>query len=90
MLIGSGLWKVLVTSSLVMTGISLFQFYMPIYGHGIGLSASAIGVVLAMFAAAAFVVRVIIPRLIAWLSEEKVLAYAFFLGAVSLITGPIL
>jgi len=58
MLIGSGLWKVLVTSSLVMAGTSLFQFYMPIYGHGIGLSASAIGVVLAMFSAAAFVVRV--------------------------------
>ena len=90
MLIGSGLWKVLVTSSLVMTGTALFQFYMPIYGHGIGLSASAIGVVLAMYSAAAFVVRLIIPRLITWLSEEKVLAYAFFLGAASLITGAIL
>ena len=88
MLIGSGLWKVLVTSSLVITGTSLFQFYMPIYGHGIGLSASAIGIVLAMFSAAAFVVRGIIPRLIAWLGEEKVLACAFFLGAASFLLIP--
>ena len=88
MLIGSGLWKLLVTSSLVVTGIALFQFYMPIYGHGIGLSASAIGIVLAMFAAAAFVVRGIIPRLIAWLGKNKVLACAFFLGAASLLLVP--
>lgn len=88
MLTGSGLWKVLVTSSLVMTGYALFQFYMPIYGHGIGLSASAIGVVLAMFSAAAFVVRVIIPRLITWLGEGKVLAYAFFLSAASFLLVP--
>jgi predicted MFS family arabinose efflux permease len=87
-LIGSGLWKVLVNSSLVMAGITLFQFYLPIYGHGIGLSASAIGVVLALFAAAAFVVRLIIPRIIAWLSKEKVLAYAFLISALSLLLVP--
>jgi predicted MFS family arabinose efflux permease len=88
MLTGSGLWKVLVTSSLVVTGIALFQFYIPIYGYGIGLSASTIGVVLAMFSAAAFVVRLIMPRLITWLSEGTVLAYAFFLGAASLMLVP--
>jgi MFS family permease len=88
MLTGSGLWKVLMTSSLVVTGIALFQFYIPIYGHGIGLSASTIGVVLAMFSAAAFVVRLIMPRLISFFSEETVLAYAFFLGAASLMLVP--
>ncbi|MDP1990642.1 MAG: MFS transporter [Syntrophales bacterium] len=88
MLTGSGLWKVLMTSSLVVTGIALFQFYIPIYGHGIGLSASTIGVVLAMFSAAAFVVRLIMPRLISWFSESTVLAYAFFLGAASLMLVP--
>ena len=88
MLTGSGLWKVLMTSSLVVTGIALFQFYIPIYGHGIGLSASTIGIVLAMFSAAAFVVRLIMPRLISLFSEETVLAYAFFLGAASLMLVP--
>lgn len=88
LLTGAGLWKVLITSSLVITGIDLFQFYMPIYGHGVGLSASAIGVVIAMFAVAAFVVRLIIPFLIARLGEEKVLVYSFFIGAGSLMLVP--
>jgi MFS family permease len=88
MLTGSGLWKVLMTSSLVVTGIALFQFYIPIYGHGIGLSASTIGIVLAMFSAAAFAVRLVMPRLISLFSEETVLAYAFFLGAASLMFVP--
>ncbi len=35
--------------SLVVLGVDLFQFYIPIYGHGIGLSASAIGSVLAVW-----------------------------------------
>jgi len=74
--------RVLATSSLVVSGIDLFQFYLPIYGHDIGLSASAIGVILGMFAAASFVVRLIMPRLLARLREEKLLSYSFFLGAL--------
>ena len=90
LLAGSGLRRVLATSSLLVAGIDLFEFYMPIYGHGIGLSASAIGVVLATFSAAAFAVRLILPTLIDRLTEEKVLAYAFFIGAASLIIVPFL
>ncbi len=89
LLAGSGLWRVLVTSSLVVTGTDLFQFYLPIYGHSIGLSASAIGIVLAVFAVAGFVVRLILPLLIARLTEGKVLAYALFLGATSLLLMPL-
>jgi MFS family permease len=88
MLAGSGLWRVLATSSLVVTGIDLFQVYMPIYGHGVGLSASAIGVVLAMFSVSAFVVRMILPHLISRLTEERVLAYSFFIGAASFFLVP--
>ncbi len=84
----SGLWRVMVTSSLITTGVDLFQFYMPIYGHDIGLSASNIGVVLAMFAVASFIVRMLIPFLIARFTEEKVLAYAFYCGSASLLLVP--
>jgi len=90
LLAGSGLWRVLVTSSLVVTGTDLFQFYLPIYGHSIGLSASAIGIVLAASAAAGFAVRLILPFLISRLTEGKVLSYAFFLGALSLLLVPFL
>jgi MFS family permease len=88
MLAGSGLWRVMATGSLVVSGIDLFQVYMPIYGHTVGLSASAIGVVLAMFSASAFVVRLFLPRLIFRLTEEKVLAFAFFIGAASFLLVP--
>ena len=80
--------RVLATSSLVQLGIDLFQFYLPIYGHSIGLSASAIGIVLAMFAAASFAVRAIMPSLIARLHEEAMLAYAFHIAAASFVLIP--
>jgi MFS family permease len=88
MLAAPGVWRVLVTSSLVQSGLDLFQFYMPIYGHDIGLSASAIGMVLSMFAAAAFVVRMVIPRLLAAFTAETVLACSFCIGAASFMLVP--
>lgn len=80
--------KVLVTSTLVQLSVEIFQFYTPIYGHGIGLSASAIGIILAMFAAASFAMRIILPWLIARFDEETVLSYAFFFGAASFALMP--
>ncbi|MDA8125971.1 MAG: MFS transporter [Deltaproteobacteria bacterium] len=84
----SGLWRVLATSSLVITGVDLFQVYMPIYGHGIGLSASAIGFVLAIYALAAFVVRVFLPSLVKRLTAERALAYSFLIGATGFLLVP--
>jgi MFS family permease len=88
MLSESGLWRVLAISSLVITGIDLFQIYMPIYGHSFGMSASAIGVVLAMFSLAAFIVRLILPLLIERLSVDRVLAYSFLIGAAGFTLVP--
>jgi MFS family permease len=84
----SGLWQVLATSSLVIMGLELFQVFMPIYGHGIGLSASAIGIILAMYSLAAFVVRIILPALIKRFTVEKVLAYSFLIGAAGFLLTP--
>ena len=84
-----GLWRVLAISSLVVTGIDVFQFYLPIYGHDIGLSASAIGLVLAMFSVAAFVVRAVMPRLLERYSEERILITAFYVGAASFLLVPL-
>ena len=53
-----------------------------------GLAASTIGVVLALNSAAEMVVRLILPSLIARFKEEKVLAYAFYLEAASLMMIP--
>jgi predicted MFS family arabinose efflux permease len=83
-----GLWRVLAVSSLVVTGIDVFQFYLPIYGHDIDLSASAIGMVLAMFSVAAFVVRAIMPKVLERYTEERILTTAFYLGAASFLLVP--
>ena len=83
-----GLWRILATGSLVVEGIELYQFYLPIYGHAIDLSASAIGVVVAMFAAAAFVVRLVMPLILVRLSQEKILAYSFYVAAVGFLMLP--
>jgi len=83
-----GVRRVLAISSVGQTGTDLFQFYMPVYAHEAGLSASAIGVVLAAYAAAAFVVRYLLPNLISRLGEERVLRYAFALSGISVLLVP--
>ena len=81
--------RVLITSGLVLLGVDMFQFYLPVYGYAIKLSAAEIGVILAMFAAASFVVRLVLPWLIARSSEETVLSHAFFIATASFILIPL-
>lgn len=88
LLAAPGVWRVLAASSIAQTGADLFQFYMPVYAHGIGLTPSAIGIVLAAYSAAAFVVRLWLPRLIARSGEAKVLALAFGLGGFAFVLVP--
>ncbi|MBI4195281.1 MAG: MFS transporter [Betaproteobacteria bacterium] len=81
--------RTLFTSAAILTGIDLFQFYMPIYGHSIGLSASTIGVVISMFAAAAFVVRLVMPAMVRRWSAEVVLIWSLFAGALAYLMFPL-
>jgi MFS family permease len=81
--------RTLITSGIILTAIDLFQFYMPIYGHAIGLSASAIGMVLAMFAAAAFIVRTILPQIVKRFGEEQVLIGSIFISAGTYLLFPL-
>jgi len=82
--------RVFLTSALVLTGIDLYQFYLPIYGRSIGLSASVIGIVLSMFSAAAFLVRSVMPPLVRRLGEEGLLRYALAVGAVGFLALPLM
>ncbi len=81
--------RILITSGIILTAIDLFQFYMPIYGHAIGLSASAIGMVLAMFAGAAFIVRTILPQIVKRFGEEQVLIGSIFIAAGTYLLFPL-
>lgn len=78
----------LITGGLVQLGYDLFQFYVPIHGHAIGLSASAIGGVLATLAIAAFIVRNFLARLAERYPGEKLLLWVFLVGAVGFALVP--
>jgi MFS family permease len=80
--------RVLITGAVILTGIDLFHFYMPIYGHHIGLSASQIGVVLAAFSTAAFVVRVWMPAIVKRVGGETVLITAMFVASATYLAVP--
>ncbi len=85
----AALRRILITSGVILTGIDLYTFYFPIYGRSIGLSASVIGVVLSMQAVAAFVVRVLMPRLVKQWSEETVLTYSLYVASVTYVLFPL-
>jgi MFS family permease len=80
--------RTLITGAIVLTGTDLFQFYMPIYGASIGLSASAIGMVLATFAVAAFVVRLGMPAVVKRWGADTVLLWSLFIGAAAYLAFP--
>lgn len=81
--------RMLVTGSLINAGINLYQVYMPVYAHSIGLAASTIGIIVAMNSAAAFFSRIMLPQLISKFGEQRLLAYVFFVGASALTLIPL-
>lgn len=80
--------RAIVVSGLVVTGWDLYGFYVPIYGHSIGLSASTIGVILGVFAIASFVVRIVLPAVTRRFGVEAVLSVAMFTGALAFLPFP--
>lgn len=80
--------RTIIAGSLIIAGIDLYAFYMPIYGHSIGLSATTIGIVLGAFASATFVVRVMLPGLIRRWGEERVMTASLCLGGAAFLFFP--
>jgi MFS family permease len=80
--------RTIIAGSLVIAGIDLYAFFMPIYGHSIGLSATTIGLVLGAFASATFVVRVLLPRLIRRWGEERTMTASLYVGGAVFVLFP--
>jgi MFS family permease len=66
----------------------LHTFFIPIYGARLGLSASRIGVILAAFAAATFVVRLAMPWVARRFAEFQVLMTALFVAGAAYALFP--
>jgi MFS family permease len=89
LLANPALRRTLIGSAMAVTGQDLFQFYMPIYGHSVGLSASAIGVVLGMFGVSAFFVRMGLPALVKRWGTDAVFTGSLYVSAVAFTTFPL-
>ena len=81
--------RMLAVSSLAQLANDLFQAFLPIYAHGIGLSASVIGGLLAALAVGSFGIRIVMFRLIKPIGEYRLLAIAFYLGAAVFALVPL-
>lgn len=77
-----------IASGILSAAWDLFQFYFPIYGHSKGLSASVIGTVLAVFALATFIVRIVLPAWLKRSSEAQILVYGIFTAAFAFVLFP--
>lgn len=67
-------------TTLLTSGWELFAFMIPVYGTSIGLSATAIGLVMSSFSAALIIIRLILPAFIKrvdpWVIITATLVYA--------------
>jgi len=83
------LLNVFLASGLIAAAWDLYQFYFPIYGHSIGLSASVIGVIIASFAVAVFAIRVVLPAMVRRWSEFEILIYMIAVAGISFLLFPL-
>jgi MFS family permease len=75
------LLRVVVMSGLMVSAWELYLFYLPLHGHSIGLSASTIGIVMGVYAAAALTVRFLLPILLRRTTMQRLTAAAMLIAA---------
>ncbi len=80
--------KAFFISAIILTGIGIFQFYLPIYGKHIGFSASIIGIILSLYAGAFFVIRLFMSTLMKKMGEELVLIGSLMLATAAYVLIP--
>ena len=81
--------RTFLVSGLLAMGWDLYSFLLPLYGALIGLAAGTIGVVMATFAAATFVVRLAMPVLIRRIRQWVVIAAALALSGGAYLLFPL-
>lgn len=66
----------------------LYSFYMPVYGHHIGLSASAIGMILAVFAVATIIIRLFLSAILRPGAEMSMLNQSLYVAGAAFFLFP--
>lgn len=80
--------RVFLVNVLLAMAWDLNTIVIPVYGNGIGLSASQIGLILACFGAATFVVRLAMPWIVRRLNEHQVLTGALLIAGTVYMAFP--
>jgi len=78
----------LLANGVVMAGLDLFNLYMPIYTHGLGFSATTIGLIMGCFGAAGIITRMAIPPFTARWGEHAMMTGALVLSAIAFVAVP--
>ncbi len=80
--------RMFIASGFLSGAWDLYNFYLPVYGHSVGLSASAIGMILATFSAATLVIRLVLPMMAKRRDEIRILTVAIFVASVAYLLFP--
>ena len=79
----------LIASGIVSAAWDVYQFFMPIYGRSLDLSATAIGAVMSAFAVSIILVRLVLPFVLRYTSDVQLLTYAMFVAAAAFCLFPL-
>jgi MFS family permease len=80
--------NVMVVNVLLSAAWDLHTVFVPIYGERLGLSASEIGIVLALFAIATFVIRLLTPMLVRGRGERDLLMTSLYIAGLIYLLFP--
>lgn len=83
-----GLRRLLLINWFFSTAWDLFAFLVPLHGHALGLSATAIGSVLGSFAFTVAAVRVALPFLMGQRTEAQVISFCYVVVAAMFLLYP--
>jgi MFS family permease len=86
----AALRRLIVISGLCVASAELFAFYVPVFAHSIGLSASTIGIILGAYATAVFVSRFMLPALLRRYRSEQIMFASMLIAACAFAFFPLL
>ena len=80
--------KLIMISGLSVASAELFAFYVPVYAHEIGLSATLIGVILGAYAGAIVVMRFMLGWIMKRLTNEQIMVWFLCVAAAAFAVFP--
>jgi MFS family permease len=81
--------KLILISGLSVASAELFAFYVPVFSHQIGLSASTIGIILGSYACAIVVTRFMLGKVMKHLTTEQIMVWFLLLAAAAFAVFPL-